>query len=222
MNTQFLSIALTSSVLAICATPATAKDSKYVGNGSYFMFVMPSHLAHVNGSPSSPTAFTSTEADQLQQLDNECHIQLDHKRPSMLKSVGLTAIRNVPGVVAGTAISAMEAFPLVPGIAKTYSIFEAGPALGGSIGAGITGHEYGKHYLQSACMAAAVAEAKKEFPGVLHGILIIPNAFPVNGHRIRRPDGPGTPDIDMGSVTPAQAAAAEKAADDTTPTPLPQ
>jgi hypothetical protein len=173
---------------------STKGDGEKLGRGAdYFVVCFPGGLPHVTGS--RPCTWTPTEFDQLQYLDGVCRAQMRGMRPSALKSITTTFARNVPGAALGGFLGAKgAAFKGVKAI--SYGKYNGIATGGGSLGGGITAHAYGKHYSIAGCMDAFVSEAKRDTPGVLKGIRIVYNAFPTRGHRVRKPDGPGTPHRD--------------------------
>jgi hypothetical protein len=191
---RFSTILMIATALA-GTTSASAKDVTKLGNGDYFVWFAPGGLPHVdpNDDRNQPARFSAIEFDQLQYLDADCHKQNDPMRPSMFKSIGLTIVRNAPGIAIGTAAGAVWAFGTSATdatYAKQYGKYGGASGIGSAIGAGITSHEYGKHYLQGICMQTAVDYYRNSLRA-MSGIRIIINPFAVNGHRIRRPADSG-------------------------------
>ncbi len=162
-------------IITIAATPAHAKKR-----------VQPSAPTYTQGAEISASGFA-----RLQTLDVDCRKQLKAQRPSMLKNVLLTAVRNAPGAALGTALGAsLGGFTPKGGAvsATDYAKYGGVATIGGSIGAGINGYEVGKHTAQAGCMSNFVGMNRKE-RRELSRVAIVYNSFSVNGKAVRGPDG---------------------------------
>jgi hypothetical protein len=127
---------------------------------------------------------SADDANRLDELDQDCRQQLKAQRPSMLKNVVLTVVRQAPFAFAGGFAGAAAGGFAPHGSTVTnldYGLYN-GAAVGvGSIGTGITGYESAKHYGQAGCMIEFLRKARMERP-TLSNVVIIYNSFQANGH----------------------------------------
>lgn len=174
MKTLFASAIAAATIITIAAAPANAKR------------VQQSAPTYTQGAQISASGFA-----RLQTLDRDCRVQGKAQRPSMLKNVILTAVRNAPGAAIGTALGAsLGGFTPKGGSVSPgdYAKYGGVATIGGSIGAGINGYEVGKHTMQAGCMTNFVQMNRRERQE-FQRVAIVYNSFSVNGKAVRGPDG---------------------------------
>lgn len=172
-------------LLGACGTIGTPKPNE-IGSGEYFLYRYPGNLPHVAYSP--PAEWTGKQFDQLQYLDADCRAQMRPQVPSAAKSVGTTMVRNLPGMILGTAAGAKWAFGSAVS-ATAYGKYGGVAGAGNVIGTAIDRHAAGNRDAVGGCMTYAVNYAHSR-DHQLSGIGVIYNVDAVNGRPLRRP-GPG-------------------------------